>query len=469
MRNPQPLHLPLMVDRSASRPLNLQLVDQIRAAITSGVLAAGDRVPSTRTLARALRVSRSVPIAAYLELFSSGELDSRQGSGTYVSGQAAEPGEYPHFSRVPVPASTPVTDLSPQDFRADCFPTVAWRCAWHRAGYRPPPTTSPPPLGILELRQAVALYLARTRGLSCDPQQVVITSGIRHTIELAARLLSKDKASIALEDPGYPSLHRSLRALGHDVISIPVDEHGVQIQHLPDHAGITVITPDNQFPLGGTLSMSRRRALLDWSPQNDRYILELDNGSELRANGGFMPSLYSMDTHRRVIHAGSFTHLFSMELPLGYAILPASMIGAAEELISSMQEEPSAIAQRAAADLLSWNVLSRYIGRFRRSLETKRAIVKRLLDQPHAPWQLHGLAGLHASIRLPRRLDADRIHHKLAALGIHIPTVTSYSARSLATHNSLILGYGHVEDEQLSDALQLVVRALQADLLSQAA
>jgi GntR family transcriptional regulator / MocR family aminotransferase len=281
------MDLPVALDRTSSQPLQRQLTEQVRRAILDGRLVAGTRLPSTRALAAEVGISRNVALAAYDELFADGYIEGRHGSGTFVAG------DLPALPRpsLPVPDGSPrwlrpiepLPDLDvdvPEaiEFRlgkpfTSELPRDVWRRVWNDVSGQLPPSDYGAPAGDPELREAIAGYLRRSRGVACGADDVVVTAGAIQAVDLIARAILEPGDSVGFEEPGYPTARQVLQARGARLLPVPVDRDGMQVERIPtgDDAPIFVyVTPSHQYPLGARMPVGRRMALLEWARTTTR-------------------------------------------------------------------------------------------------------------------------------------------------------------------------------------------------------
>ena len=315
---------PWRVDPTADAPLFRQVYLQVREAVLARTLAPGARLPSSRGLAARLGVSRTSVVSAYDQLIAEGWLTARVGSGAFVSQDLPEP-----FAASPRPAgnsravgprfapdrSRPFGPIIPTDQPSlDDQPFTSGRCmmderaqdAWRRASLRAVRAMGPAdfgytdPRGLPELRSAVCDYMRAARAVRCDPDQVIITSGTQHAIDIAVRALLRPGDQVWVEDPSYPMTYRGLAHCGLKPSPAPVDEHGVLVAAgiaKAPRARAAVVTPSHQYPTGAVLSMARRLELLAWAAQTGAWIIEDDYDSELRYRGRPLASLQGLDDH----------------------------------------------------------------------------------------------------------------------------------------------------------------------------
>jgi GntR family transcriptional regulator/MocR family aminotransferase len=465
VRYPRALRLPVVLDRERSLPLSRQIVEQITAAVERGVLAEGDELPSSRTVAQVLYVSRGVALSAYAELSALGYLRSEPGSATFVAPRPPA-GESPTQTAGRRPVRPEVIDFAPGRPNLEQFPLVAWRSAWQRVTYRLPVSSAPNPFGESQLQAHLARYATRTRGLPCRPCQVFVTGGAAHGLELLARLFVRPDVPAVVEDPANPLVAATLRRFG-PVAALTVDCDGACVDTLPARASLVVVSPSHQFPLGGRLPLTRRRALLDWATANGALVVELDAADELHDPQGYLPSLglLGLGEAAPVAHLGSLDQVFTPELGLGYLIVPEKLIRPLAVLYATEPTRPPVLAQRVMEQLFDSGEVEHYVDRLCHVLQRKRLILQdRLGKTPHGC--LRGTDGTHAVLDLSDGLSAGAVSADLMRRGVSIPVAASYYQFLPADRNALILGFSHLSDDDLQHGVTELEGALEGCLLS---
>lgn len=382
------------------RPVIRQVYDQVRAAIHAGALKPGGRLPSSRDFARRLGVARASVVAAYDQLLAEGYAEGRRGSGTYVSKDlsgvldirpAAEPP--PARSRASerqVPLESSLSEQA-QTFSngrtlMDARALDAWAASTRRAlrNLSPEHFGYSDPAGEPRLRAAVADYLRAARGVVCEPDQVVITTGAQHAVDLAVRLLLKPGDRVWLEDPGYASTWSALTAAGADAVAVPVDRAGLVVQagvaRAPD-AKAVFVTPSHQYPLGVALSMGRRLELIAWARQAGAWILEDDYASEFRYAGAPLASLQGLDGGERVIYVGTLNKALFPGLRLGYLVAPRVLAEPFTELRRLADRQPPTITQAVTLDFMESGQFAAHIRRRRLAYKAQRDALADALDR----------------------------------------------------------------------------------------
>ncbi|MDA9401480.1 MocR-like pyridoxine biosynthesis transcription factor PdxR [Bradyrhizobium sp. CCBAU 45389] len=406
--------LPIRLDRARTTPLAAQIYSAIREGIENGRLASGARLPSWQDLAAQLGVSRGTVRVAYERLIAEQFAIGLGPAGTRVA-------ERP--SRSPVPDWPPDAEPLPELFyefgsaplvfqmgvpAQDAFPFKLWSRILTRETRRAAaaPVTYPDPRGDPELRKEVAAYLGLARGISCNPSQVLITGGFSGALGLAIRGLQLGSMGAWIEDPGFPLTRTALGLAGMAVTAVPVDAEGLNVAagvQTAAGAKLAVVTPGQQAPLGMTMSLSRRLALLDWARQSDAWIIEDDYLSELQLEGRAAPALASLDHGGRVLHIGSFSKTISPSLRLGFMVVPSGLSRRFAELAASLAPAPAAGMQRAVAEFLRDGHYLRHLRRMKRLYAARReSLLRCLREMAPDSIKVRATAGLAVVISLPK-------------------------------------------------------------------
>jgi GntR family transcriptional regulator/MocR family aminotransferase len=447
---------------------------QLREAIRSGRLAAGTRLPATRTLARLLGVSRNTALAAYDLLLSEGYLQARHGSGTFVATlrTAAQPSprHAPAADRLLHPLWQQMAGTlhapRPADWRFDFrvglpdvrpFPFDVWRRLNSRARREAArrPAEYGAPQGDASLRAAIAAHVSFARAVACTADDVIVTAGAQQAFDLLARVLVQPgRSTVAFEEPGYPPARAAFTAAGANAVGVPVDAEGLMVQALPADARVVMVTPSHQFPLGVTLSARRRAALLDHARRRDAVVIEDDYDGEFRFGGRPLDALRTLDADGRVFYVGTFSKSLFPGLRLGFVVAPAWARPALRAARQCADWHSSLPTQRALAAFIAEGHLARHVRRMRRLYAERREAVLQAL-QRHAEGRVTTVgepAGLHLSLALHGRLRAESIAQRAAAEGIGVEPLARYAHASPL--NGLVLGYGLADPRQIEAGIR---------------
>jgi len=478
-RHHQDLELPVDLDRSSSRPLPEQLAAQWREAILEGRLAAGTRLPSSRVLSKALGITRHVVLLAVDELVIEGYLLSRPGSGVTVSSDVRPPALAPtsgsgmphRWQRQPAPPifGDPLPRPGVLEFRlgepnTERWPEEAWRRVWRAVSSVRPPGGYRDPQGEPELREAVAAYLRRSRGLTCQADQVLITTSTQSSLSLLLQATVAPGDRVALEEPGYLHARHLLLQRGATVHPCPVDEDGLQTAALPVAEAAPALlycTPSHQYPLGGRLALPRRTALLNWAETHDVLVVEDDYDSEFRFDTAPLPALAALDRSGRVAYLGTFSKSLTPSLRVGYLVGPTDLIGRLLRFRQLIDGQVSWPVQQALAAFVQDGHLERHIGVMRREYARKRAALLEVFRPYPELGQFIGLdAGFHVFLELPERFRPAEVVDGCEALGVVVQTMERYYLGP-ATRQGLLLGYGTLSLDDIRRGAGVIVEVLQ--------
>ena len=394
-------------------PAHARLAALLREQVVRGVLRPGDRLPPSRILAEDLGLSRWVVTEAYDQLKAEGYLAARVGAGTVVASGVRVPAARPEPAAATAPdvAPGPLLDLSPALPDLSSFPRTAWRAAVARALAEVPDAdlARSDPAGAPVLRATVAGYLRRVRGVEADPARVHVTAGVRNGFWLVCDVLRRRGARrVAVEDPCWPRLREAARDSGLQVVPLPVDAEGLQVEGLPAaDVDAVFVTPTHQFPTGVPLSAARRRALVDWAAAGDRVLVEDDYDAEFRYDRRPVGALAAL-APEHVVYLGSTSKTLSPGLHLGWLVAPDALaddLAAARSRLGALAPTPD---QHALAHLVESGSYDRHLRRMRRTYQRRRTAMLAALaaSVPGAAWPSMD-AGLHVLWLLPDGTSPD--------------------------------------------------------------
>ena len=462
------------LDRSASEPLRAQLEAGLREAIRDGRLRGGERLPSSRELARELGVSRGMVQECYGQLLAEGYLTSRTGSATRVADIKERPAARAPVT--PVPAHQPADRTLIADFRAgvpdlSSFPRSDWAWAVRQAcgevasadlGYGDP-------RGSAELREVLAGYLRRVRAADAHPGQMIISTGFAQGINLVLRALSRERgvSCVAFEDPGYGSAKsdetvRAAVAMGLRAGYVPVDEEGVVVSALAaSGAQAVVVTPAHQSPTGVVLSAARRHALVNWAQRAGGYVIEDDYDSEFRYDKEPVGALQGLAPDQ-VFLVGTASKALAPAVRLGWVHAPSPLAQAVAEEKEMSDRGSCALDQLALATLLTSGRYDRHLRRMRAVYAARRTALVEAFARHSPEVRLTGLAaGFHALAPLPASADEAAVVAAARERRVGLYGIGGYAGTADAAPPALVIGFGNVRERTIDPAIAAV-----ADLLS---
>jgi GntR family transcriptional regulator/MocR family aminotransferase len=455
----------LDIDRASGTPLHAQLESALRAAMRSGRLAAGTRLPATRVLAAELGCSRWVVVEAYLQLSAEGYLRARAGGGTVVAAQLTPVTSAP---RSPAVRAVPpvVIDFEPGLPDLAAFPRSTWLRALQQTvrGFPSDGLDYGQPAGAASLRQALAGYLARARGVHAAAGDIVVCAGVTHGLTLLCEVLRRHgHRSIAVEDPGWPQLRGAARRAGLDPVSVPVDSEGILVdalRRLPARA--VLVTPAHQFPRGVVLSAARRAALLAWARERDAVILEDDYDAEYRYDRRPVGALHGLDPVR-VAYLGSVSKTLGPGVRLGWAVPPGPLLAAVLQLRACGDPPPATLDQLTLAQLIDTGSLDRHLRRTRAAYLTRRNALRTALAERLPGSAVEGVdAGLHLLVRLPADANEAALVAAARELGVHVAGLAGYHHDADTDGPGLVIGYGKVREHQIAAGVARLAAAYHA-------
>jgi GntR family transcriptional regulator/MocR family aminotransferase len=460
----QPIEVLLSVRRGGSLRLGTQIEDQFRQAIRDGALRPDACVPSTRDLSRQLGVSRRVVVDAYAQLAAEGYLNLRQGARPRVSKAALRT----HGTVVSQasPARRARFDLRPSLPDVSMFPRRMWLRSVGAAlrnmtdddlGYGDP-------RGVESLRSALADYLGRSRGVVCDPEHILITTGYAQGLGLVCQALAERGAKrIALEDPSNPEDRLIVARAGLEPLPVTVDARGLRTSELArSDADAVALTPAHQHPTGAVLSGERRTELLSWLRERQAIAIEDDYDAEYRYDRAAVGALQGLDPER-VVYAGSLSKTLAPALRIGWLALPDGLLEAVCTAKLHADRGTDRIEQHALADFLVRGEMDRHIRRMRAVYRRRRdALIDALSDAlPEA--SVSGVAaGLHVTVSLPDDHDEQAIRKEAEHRRIALETMSDFQWSSGVQAPTLVLGYGQLPEPAVPAAVAELVRAVRA-------
>jgi GntR family transcriptional regulator/MocR family aminotransferase len=450
----------IAVDRAAPAPLRAQLEGQLRDAVRTGRLAAGERLPSSRALARDLGLSRGVVQECFEQLVAEGYLISRGGSATRVAQVASRA---PAAPRVAAPAS--VTRLI-ADFQSGVpdlglAPREDWAWAIHEACRTAPNTAFDygDARGDERLRGVLAAYLRRVRAADASADRILVCAGFQQGLAIVLRTLAADgRTVVAVEDPGsVGTVTGAARAAQGDCVPVPVDEHGIDVAALDaTGARVAVVTPAHQWPTGVVLAAARRHELIAWARERDAVIVEDDYDAEFRYDREPIGSLQGL-APERVVSVGTVSKSLAPALRLGWAVLPSWLAGPVGAAKLVADRGAPGLDQLALAALIESGRYDRHLRRMRAEYSSRRdTLVASLAEHaPHIP--LTGLAaGFHAVAHLPEGLDEQTVVTRARKRRVGLYGMSRYRSTHAVTPPQLVIGFGNTGARAIEEGITTI-------------
>ncbi|MGC4000787.1 MAG: PLP-dependent aminotransferase family protein [Anaeromyxobacter sp.] len=476
----------IAVDRRSRQPMHRQVYASIRAAIAAGQLRPGQRLPSTRALADQLGVSRTPVVLAFDQLLAEGYVQGRVGAGTYVSpALPALRGAHPGASRERGPrrvafeggdvAAGEPTPWAPgqEAFRIalpalEHLPVATWGrlVARHARRLTRRACTHGDPLGHPALREVLASYLSASRGVRCEPGQILIVSGSQQALALCARVLVGAGQEAWLEDPGYPGARAAFELAEAKLVPVPVDEEGLDVaaglRRAPS-ARAAYVTPSHQYPLGVTLTLARRLQLLEWARQAGAWLIEDDYDAEYRYESAPVAPLHALDADQRVLYVGTFSKVLFQSLRIGYLVVPSDLVPAFARARDALDVFPAPLLQAALAEFVSEGHFSRHLRRMRVRYRARRtALVEALRGELGGRARILGAeAGLHLVLELPPSAPDVEISRRALAAGVVAKPLSPYG-QGRVSRRGLVLGFGGVGEARCREAVRTLAGVLRS-------
>ncbi len=483
---------PLLISLDAHAPTSLtqQLYDAIRQLILDGRASAGTRLPSSRVLSDELGVSRNTIVNAFERLAAEGYIESRTGSGTRVARTlpdsmartraATRPRAAASVRRRASHRATAIAairtrgwsgrlgDVRP--FRLGVgaiaeFPMNVWARLNRGWANRGAATMDYDEVaGYAPLREAIAAYLQSARGVVCDASQVIVVNGSQQALDLASRVLLDPGDAVWFEDPGYDGARGAFLAAGARLVPVQIDLHGLNVSAAIERAGsarLVYVTPSHQFPLGVTMSLSRRRELLQWAGRTGAWIFEDDYDSEFRYTHRPLPALQGLDTNDCVIYSGSFSKVLFPGLRLGYLVVPRGLLQTFLRVRFLTDVHPSTITQAVLADFIAEGHFERHLRRMRLLYqERQQALVRSArLHLADVLRMQPSDGGMHLVGWLPAHVSDRDATRAARACGIIVAPL-SFFALHRRPRSGLVLGYAGLTPEEIAAGTKRLAGAL---------
>jgi GntR family transcriptional regulator/MocR family aminotransferase len=463
------------------KDLSAEIYRQLRAAIWDGRVRPGDRLPPSRQLAGRLSVARMTVTVAYERLASEGYLTSRVGAGTFVKPtlQAGRAGTGRIATAGPLRArriwdgiesslSDPPFARTPRfDFRsglpdAALFPHRTWRRLISRQFQADVVGKGiyGEPSGHRGLREAIARHIVISRGVETSPDDLTVTTGTLQAIDIVSRLLLVPGDRVAVETPGYKPVNLLLSSSGMRVLGVPVDEEGLVVEKIPSGVRLVYVTPSHQYPLGVSMSLQRRLALVAWAENHDAAIIEDDYDSEFRFRDRPIEPIHALGPGGRVIYVSSFSKTMLPTLRIGFVVTPSSLRGAVRAAKFLADWHNPLATQAALAQFIDEGHFARHIRRMRATYGERHDLIGKLLVRDFARFltPIRSIAGLHLTA-LSRGLSSEAIKDVVMAAsnrGVEIQELSRFSVDGVTTPAGVVLGYGAIPTGRITEGMRIL-------------
>lgn len=477
------MDLTLLINKEDPRnnPVYMQIYHYLRLEIESNRLGKGTKLPSIRYLAQHLAVNKNTVDNAYRQLQAEGYITSRERSGWYVGD--LEPSLIEHYKKPAVLLEEEKLSKKESNFRAvnnnllydfrygkidaKQFPDKLWQKALAESLHtdKEKALYYGEPQGELGLRKGLARYLYQSRGVRCEPDQIIIGSGTQYLLSMLTLLLKQYGQKLAIEDPGYDIARAVFKNAEYEIAPIPVEEDGINVAELrKSDSRCVFITPSHQFPLGMILPIKKRMKLLKWANEVNGLIIEDDYDGEFRFQGHPVPSLQGIDTNERVIYFGSFSKSLTPSLHTAYMVLPRHLLGMWREKFALYNSNISSVQQEALSTFIKKGHWARHLRRMRALYARKQEILLKALNS-HITSKIivKGTGtGLHIFLEVPGlSVSASSIIEKANEAGIGLHSAKPYWVKqNEKDYPAFLIGFGGIDEEDIEEGIRLLAEIL---------
>jgi len=472
---PSELFLPLL--QEANVPRYIALFRALRQSIIEGKLIAGAKLPASRPLAQSLKLSRNTVKSAFELLLAEGYIETRRGSGSFVSDSVCVAGPTANViqNRPVTKSSAKLSNLAerlnwqshhkvpyakyllePAIPALAEFPWIKWQRAVNYAGRVMKHEMESSGLGSLQLRVQIASYLQVVRGVNCHENNILVFSGSQQAIYLSLQLLLDPGESVFVEEPCYFGIDGAVNAIGANKILIDIDQQGFNLKEEKQHqANLAVVTPSRNYPLGTTLSLQRRIALLQWAKDSGSWIIEDDYDSEFRFDGPPLTSLQGLDSAQRVIYAGTFSRILHPSIRIGYLVLPDQLVQPFSCAKALMQGNVSILPQLALAQFMAAGHFSSHVRRMRKLYHGRRNLLQELVAQYLCEYLtlVPSDGGMHCVYLLGAGYSDKVICQRARALGVGIKNLSDYYSSDNKSQG-IVIGFAGFNEQQQRRAIR---------------
>lgn len=470
----------IMIDLQggAKAPLYEKIYEYIKNEIVDGKISKGEKLPSTRLLAKNLSVSRSTVELAYDQLLAEGYIEAEPYRGYFVcdiealyqleqrnhmqeklqAGQDWQPGWKTEIKRGAGSSKQKEIDFSPYTIDTQNFPYNVWRKLHKNVllDDREEILLSGDGQGDHELRMAIADYLHQARGVNCVAEQIIIGAGNEYLELLLAQVLG-EKKTVLMDDPTYLQAYRTFSNMGYLVKNIPAEQGSMPIEAVRrENADILYVMPSHQFPLGTVMPLKQRLELLKWASEKEgRYLIEDDHDSEYRYKGKPIPSLQSIDHEEKVIYLGTFSKSIAPSLRISYMVLPQHLLKNYQSYCGFYSTTVSKIQQEVLCGFIRGGYFGRHLNKMRGIYKNKHDfLVSELKKRPWVENIAGDNAGLHVLVQVDTQMSEEELCERAAEQGIHLMGISEhYIHKPSVSKSVLLLGYGKPDEKRILEGL----------------
>ncbi|KPI47861.1 GntR family transcriptional regulator [Clostridioides difficile] len=463
----------ITINRNSNISLSRQIYCKIKDMILDGTLKFEQKLPSSRTLSKELSVSRNTVLDAYNQLMAEGYLDTKNGYGTFVSkgileykvdfklNYTFESVDNLHINKqkncIDFRSGIPELKLFPRKEFSKLYKQILYDLSDSDFRYGSV-------AGVWCLRVEISEYLFRTRGIRCNPKNVMIVSGSTQGLSLISQLLYKNNKKVVVEDPIHKGLLKVILSAGYSVVGIKVDDKGINTDLIKSVKDVSFVytTPSHQYPLGGILPIQRRLELIRCATENSYYIIEDDYDSEFRYEGPPISSLYELNP-RKVIYIGSFSKILSPAIRVGFMLLPDNILGDYKALKMYSDVHTETIVQYVLAEFIRDGSLEKYIFRMKKLYNRKRKhLIEVLNTEFKNEFKIKGeAAGLHIVVHFYNIKFTESLINKVFEANIKVYPIQQYAIKDILEYDhEIILGYAHLSLDEIEKGIKILSKII---------
>lgn len=473
--------LTIQLSADGGKCLYQQIYEHIKEEIRKGKLLAGERLPSARSLAESLQVARSTVDFAYGQLVAEGYVEARPQRGFFVSRiegllhvqdfdeEIQGKMDIHKQAKDEIKDDRAIMyDFSPHAISMKDFPFATWKRITKDilVDANKEMFALGDARGDKELRMTISRYLHSSRGVNCLPEQVIIGAGSDYLFMLLEKILGRNVV-VAMEDPTYTRAYRVFKSFEYEISPVPMDDNGMDVEALRNSsASVAYVMPSHQFPTGVVMPIGRRLELLKWAKEKeDRYIIEDDYDSEFRYRSKPIPALQASDTAGKVIYMGTFSKSIAPAIRVGYMVLPQKLLKKYQENCNFYASTVSRIDQRILDEFIQDGYFERYLNKMRKIYREKHDYLLELLKPFEGKFRISGEnAGLHLLLTSREGIPEEELLDKakeqgIGLYGINASCMRLFQGQNQAFQNTVLLGYGALEKEELRQGIQGLQRA----------